>query len=106
MGSSFTTFSKPSAREAAVQARRLPGSNELELRGVVPIGSAPMTRTLSVDNPTLFFVTVLRNTLIAHGIDVDGPAVDIDEVKDAPPRAGAEGCCRIDRRRWRRSRRR
>ena len=42
-----------------------------------------------MDNPTQFFVTVLRNTLIAHGIGVDGPAVDIDDVADRPSRDGA-----------------
>ena len=55
----------------------------------MPLGSAPSAHTLSVDNPTLFFVTVLRNTLIAHGIGVDGPAVDIDDIGNAPSRDGA-----------------
>jgi D-alanyl-D-alanine carboxypeptidase/D-alanyl-D-alanine-endopeptidase (penicillin-binding protein 4) len=42
-----------------------------------------------VENPTQFFVTVLRNTLIAHGIDVRGPAVDVDDIPDAPSPNGA-----------------
>lgn len=74
---------------SSVSARRLPGSSQLQLRGSVPLGSTPSVHTLSVDNPTLFFVTVLRNTLIAHGIGVDGPAVDIDELTEAPARDGA-----------------
>ena len=71
---------------ASVETRRLPGSPHLELRGSVPLGSAPIVHTAAVDNPTIFFVTALRNALIAHGVDVRGPAVDIDDVKDARPR--------------------
>lgn len=71
---------------ASIETRRLPGSTRLELGGSVPLGSAPSIHTASVDNPTLFFVTALRNALIANGIDVRGPAIDIDEVKDAPSR--------------------
>ena len=39
---------------------------------------------MSVDNPTQFFANALRAGLIANGIDVRGPAVDIDDVGDAP----------------------
>ena len=68
----------------SIVARRLPGSARLELRGSVPLGSAPVTRVVSVDNPTLFFASALRTALIAHGIDVRGPAVDMDETIDPP----------------------
>ncbi len=67
-----------------VETHRLPGSAELELRGSVPVGSPPGVHVVSVDNPTLFFVTALRHALIANGIDVRGPAVDIDDIRDAP----------------------
>jgi D-alanyl-D-alanine carboxypeptidase/D-alanyl-D-alanine-endopeptidase (penicillin-binding protein 4) len=73
----------------AFDAYRLPGSSQLELRGTVPLGSTPSGHTLSVDNPTRFFVNVLRSTLIAHGVSVDGPAVDIDEISDPPSRDAA-----------------
>ena len=56
----------------------------LELRGSVPLGRPPASRAVSVDNPTLFFVSALRAALIADGIDVRGAAVDIDDVTDAP----------------------
>ena len=61
---------------------RLPGSTTLELRGSIPLGAAPSTLAVSVDNPTLFFVSALRDALIANGIDVRGPAVDIDDIAD------------------------
>jgi serine-type D-Ala-D-Ala carboxypeptidase/endopeptidase (penicillin-binding protein 4) len=69
----------------AIFARRSAGSPRLELHGSIPLASEPIIRIFSVDNPTLFFVTVLRDTLISHGIEVRGPAVDVDDVKDAPP---------------------
>ena len=61
------------------------GQHAPRLRGSVPLGAPPVSRDVSVDNPTLFFVSALRTALIAHGIDVRGPAVDIDDIRDAPP---------------------
>lgn len=68
-----------------IQARRLPGSSRLELRGSIPLRSAPVVRTLSVDNPTQFLVNTIRRGLIARGIDVRGAAVDIDDIADRLP---------------------
>jgi D-alanyl-D-alanine carboxypeptidase/D-alanyl-D-alanine-endopeptidase (penicillin-binding protein 4) len=75
--------------DSAITLRRWPGSPLLELRGSIPIGSAPLFRNASVDNPTLYFVASLRQALIANGIEVSGAAVDIDEIADAPPRGTA-----------------
>ena len=74
------------ATATSIERRRLPGSTRLEFRGSVPLGSAPTVHTLSVDDPTLFFVTALRSALVARGIEVRGPAVDIGDVADAPSR--------------------
>jgi D-alanyl-D-alanine carboxypeptidase/D-alanyl-D-alanine-endopeptidase (penicillin-binding protein 4) len=71
---------------ASIEARRLPGSPRLELRGSIPIRTAPATRVVSVDNPTLFLAKALRNGLIARGIDVRGGAVDIDDLPEGPLR--------------------
>lgn len=73
----------------AITARRLPGSARLNLQGTVPFGAAPVTRIVSVDNPTQFFVNALRRALIDHGIDVRGAAVDIDDIRDAPAHSDA-----------------
>jgi len=73
----------------AIAAQRLPGSARLQLHGTIPVGAAPVTRDVSVDNPTQFFANALRLALIAHGIDVRGPAVDIDDIRDAPARPAA-----------------
>ncbi len=73
---------------AAIERRRLPGTSRLELRGLVPLRGRTISQTVSVDNPTMYFVTALRQALIADGIDVRGPAVDVDDL-DAPPARGA-----------------
>ncbi len=68
----------------AVVRRRLPGSSRLEIRGSLPLRTRPFSETASVENPTLYFVTALRRALVAGGIEVHGPAVDIDDL-DSPP---------------------
>ena len=73
----------------SIATSRLPGSMRLELRGSIPASAPPATLTVSVENPTLFFAGALRDALIEHGIDVRGAAVDIDDVRDAPPRPSA-----------------
>lgn len=78
----------PPGTSPSIAVRRLAGSLRLELRGSVPLGGAPGVRPVSVINPTLFFLTALRAALTANGIDVRGPAVDIDDLPDAPARSG------------------
>jgi len=73
---------------ASITTRRLPGSRRLELRGSIPLDGPAAALAVSVDNPTLFFVEALRSALIANGIDVRGPAVDIGDVWDPPLPAG------------------
>jgi D-alanyl-D-alanine carboxypeptidase/D-alanyl-D-alanine-endopeptidase (penicillin-binding protein 4) len=68
----------------SISIHRLPGSTTLGLRGSIAVGAAPSGLAVSVDNPTQFFVDALRAALVANGIDVRGPAVDIDEIADAP----------------------
>jgi serine-type D-Ala-D-Ala carboxypeptidase/endopeptidase (penicillin-binding protein 4) len=67
-----------------VTRRRFPGSSKLELRGTLPLRGRPYSQTASVDNPTLYFVNALRVALIADGIPVSGPAVDIDDLPSPP----------------------
>jgi D-alanyl-D-alanine carboxypeptidase/D-alanyl-D-alanine-endopeptidase (penicillin-binding protein 4) len=83
--SSLTTSA--SGTPASIIAKRLPGSSRVEARGTVPLAGTPMTRLLSVDNPTQFFVSAFRAALIAHGVDVRGPAVDVDDIRDPPTRS-------------------
>lgn len=68
----------------SITTRRRIGSRELELIGWVPPGAGSIARNASVFNPTLYFVTALRNALVANGIEVRGVAADIDDLSDAP----------------------
>jgi len=64
--------------------RRSPANGRLEFEGSIPVGSAPLVRVVSVDNPTLFFAAALRDGLTAAGIRIDGPAVDVDDLAPWP----------------------
>jgi serine-type D-Ala-D-Ala carboxypeptidase/endopeptidase (penicillin-binding protein 4) len=52
----------------------------LEITGSVPLGGKPVTRSVAVVNPTLFFAQSLKDALVASGIDVSGDAVDLDDI--------------------------
>jgi D-alanyl-D-alanine carboxypeptidase/D-alanyl-D-alanine-endopeptidase (penicillin-binding protein 4) len=64
---------------ALIETRRGADNPTLEVHGSVPLGSAPSVRNVSVYNPTLYFVSAMREALVAAGIDVRGPAIDIDD---------------------------
>jgi D-alanyl-D-alanine carboxypeptidase/D-alanyl-D-alanine-endopeptidase (penicillin-binding protein 4) len=76
----------PATAAPAIEVRRLLGSPIVELRGSIPLRSAPAFRNVSVDNPTQYFVNQLRDALEANGIDVFGAAVDIDTLTEPPRR--------------------
>jgi len=71
----------PDARlRAAVSFDRLFGQNTLVVRGTIPVGIAPAVQTVSVNNPTLFFVESLRLGLLDSGIIVRDGAFDLDDI--------------------------
>ena len=72
----------------SISIHRLLGSTTLALRGSIALGATASVLAVSVDNPTQFYASALRAGLIANGIDVRGPAVDIDEIGDAPAMRG------------------
>ena len=61
-----------------------PGGLGLRVLGTLPAGSQPVTFSISVGNPTLWFATMLRQRLIEAGIAVDGAPVDIDNLPEGP----------------------
>lgn len=73
---------------SAVALRRFTGMPVVEVSGSIALGAPPVERAIAVANPTLHFVGALRRALIAGGIAVRGPAVDIDSV---PEPTEAEG---------------
>jgi D-alanyl-D-alanine carboxypeptidase/D-alanyl-D-alanine-endopeptidase (penicillin-binding protein 4) len=76
-------MTSPPSGKSELDLRRSPGSPRLTVRGAVPAGTPEFARTVSVDNPTDFFLAALRRALEARGITVTGAALDIDVV--APP---------------------
>ncbi|NQV72694.1 D-alanyl-D-alanine carboxypeptidase/D-alanyl-D-alanine-endopeptidase [bacterium] len=63
--------------------RRLPDSNAFVLSSLVPVGRTDF-ESLTVKNPTLYFVHVLREVLLKEGISIQGEAVDMDDLAVAP----------------------
>lgn len=55
-------------------------SNELTLGGQLVAGSDTTERTPTIDNPTKFYVHVLKETLEENGIVVNGSPIDCDEI--------------------------
>lgn len=57
--------------------------NHFRLSSLVPEGKTDY-ESLSVHNPTLFFVHVLRETLIREGLTIGGISVDVDDLSIKP----------------------
>jgi D-alanyl-D-alanine carboxypeptidase/D-alanyl-D-alanine-endopeptidase (penicillin-binding protein 4) len=67
--------------QTLVSISRMPGSTLLTVRGLIAADAKPLTIDASVDNPTRFFVTAMREAFARNGIFVAGGAADIDEVR-------------------------
>jgi D-alanyl-D-alanine carboxypeptidase/D-alanyl-D-alanine-endopeptidase (penicillin-binding protein 4) len=52
----------------------------LEITGSMPAGGSPITRNVSVVNPTIYFAQSVKDALVAAGIRVSGEAVDLDDI--------------------------
>ncbi len=68
--------------EKEITFHRKPGTNNVELRGAIAIDSPPKRDRFSIENPTLFTVTIFKQVLEKRGITVAGQAYDIDDVPD------------------------
>ncbi|MCD6386591.1 D-alanyl-D-alanine carboxypeptidase/D-alanyl-D-alanine-endopeptidase [Candidatus Sumerlaeota bacterium] len=75
-----TTVDKKSGR-LHIRYLRDDKSNIIRAEGTIP-AKRRLTDWASVYNPTLYFVTVLKETLEKEGITIKGKAMDIDELKD------------------------
>ena len=60
---------------------RKSGTNVINAFGVIPLNGTSRVESLSIDNPTLYTVTVFKEMMEAAGIKITGSAVDIDDVK-------------------------
>ena len=78
----------PAKSETSVWAEQRPGDAFLTLTGNISLNAKPTLVTVAAGNPTSWFATILRERLIQSGIDVQGEAVDIDDVKAPVVRTG------------------
>lgn len=66
-----------------------PGEPALTLAGSIPLDAGPASLAVSAGNPTAWFASVLKYELQQAGIDVGGPAVDIDDLDQKPDSSAA-----------------
>lgn len=71
----------PPDTSANLDYYRKSGTNVINAFGVMPLNGTSRIESLSIDNPTLYTVTVFKEMLEAAGIKVTGKAKDIDDVK-------------------------
>ena len=84
-----STTTSPPGTPPGVWPELGPGDPGLTVRGSIPAGSAAIRLRTAVGNPTLWFARSVRTDLLAAGIDVAGPAVDVDDVAVKPDRTAA-----------------
>ena len=76
-------------RTGPLKVERLHGRNEIHVSGAMP-ASTSLAKHVSVDNPTWYAAHVLRETLSAAGIEVEGPAADRDQLGRSATSSGRE----------------
>jgi D-alanyl-D-alanine carboxypeptidase/D-alanyl-D-alanine-endopeptidase (penicillin-binding protein 4) len=74
---------------APLVVRPIPRSSNIELKGTVSPTSERVLRNVSVPNPTIYFANAVREGLIRNGIEVVGPAIDVDDLDVPLDRASA-----------------
>lgn len=80
-----------------ISAYREPGSNVIELRGHIAIagkaGSDPYRLSVTIDNPTLYTLSLLKKALENHKIKVRGAILDIDDWNERISYAQLQSVC-------------
>jgi len=66
-----------------ISTNRPYGANVITVSGQVQAGGNSTERSPAIEDPTMFYVTVMNETLEKAGIDVMGEAVDIDDLPDS-----------------------
>ena len=77
----------PPSTQPAIAIKPSPRGAAAEVRGEIALDAPPLVLNVSVDNPTLYLMTAIRDGLIVNGLDVHGSAIDIDDLAIAPPRS-------------------
>jgi D-alanyl-D-alanine carboxypeptidase/D-alanyl-D-alanine-endopeptidase (penicillin-binding protein 4) len=67
-----------------VSLERLPGSNMLTVSGQMAVGSPAVTEYAAAPNPTILYLSAMREALARNGIFVGGSSLDIDDARVKP----------------------
>jgi D-alanyl-D-alanine carboxypeptidase/D-alanyl-D-alanine-endopeptidase (penicillin-binding protein 4) len=78
------TRTSPAGTAENVWPEFRPGESTLTLHGTIAVGDKPATVSIAAGNPSEWFARVVRNRLLAAGIDVTGPATDADDLPVKP----------------------
>ncbi len=70
-------------RIQGVRSVRNVGERLIQLSGTISTDHSPITRYITVENPTLFSASVFKHLLEKNGIEVSGEGVDLDESNKA-----------------------
>ena len=57
-------------------------SNEITISGNVTTGSRAKWRSVSITNPTLYFINIFKEVLSEKGIETEGSSLDCDDIED------------------------
>lgn len=68
---------------------RLPGGERVRAYGEIPVGAAVRTESFAVRDPARYAATVLRETLVARGISVEGAVRVVSDSAASPARGAA-----------------
>ncbi|MBI4888014.1 MAG: D-alanyl-D-alanine carboxypeptidase/D-alanyl-D-alanine-endopeptidase [Acidobacteria bacterium] len=74
----------PPGSSQLVWPEQRPGESSLTLAGSVPAGAPPARLRVAAGNPTYWFASALRHSLVGAGVQVDGDAYDVDDVAPRP----------------------
>ncbi|MBW3660214.1 MAG: D-alanyl-D-alanine carboxypeptidase/D-alanyl-D-alanine-endopeptidase [Gemmatimonadetes bacterium] len=78
----------PPGAERSFDFDRVPGTNRIVARGVVPLDAGSFTEYFAVVDPAAWAATVFREMLEARGIAIDGQVVTISNPADSPVSTG------------------
>lgn len=82
------TRTRPPGQELIEGHTRTPGSNRILVSSQVPVGRTDR-ETITVHNPTLYFVHALNAVLASRNIHVHGQLLDVDDLNMPPDYSGS-----------------
>ncbi|MEO7134804.1 MAG: D-alanyl-D-alanine carboxypeptidase/D-alanyl-D-alanine-endopeptidase [Vicinamibacterales bacterium] len=67
-----------------IALERVPGSNMLRVSGQMAVGATTISQDAAVPNPTILYLSALREALARNGIFIGGNPLDIDDARVKP----------------------